>query len=287
MANGKDLQRVFVVGSYVQACCWYVARLPEAGESILATDFRVDAGGKGLNVAVGLARLECEVSLLVGCGDDPAGDELLALLEREGMAATDVIRLPAHSGIGSGHVGPTGENQIVVFPGANALVNAAHVLAAAPRMDRAHVVYAQFEAAPDAIREAFRIASHAGVTTVLNPSPWREPGAELRATTQVLIVNGLEAEALLCDLQEDPGELLAQLGSDRWPSVLKRLTSHWPGLLQLQVTLGERAGLGFRERRSVTTGPRWSVSSRAARRWTRWARETLFRQPMWPPSRKG
>ena len=237
--------RVFVVGSFVQACCWYVERVPVAGESLLATNFHAEPGGKGLNVAVGLARLGCEVSLLVGCGDDLPANSLKAVLAKEGMACADVVQLPVHSGIGCGHISADGENQIVVYPGANAFLDATHVRAVAERITGADVVYAQFEAPDSAIREAFRIAAEAGVKTVLNPSPWRYSGDALRATTEVLIVNRQEAHILLSDCHDSPAELLMQSDGQHWAPVLARLAQRWPRLLQLQITLGEQGGWGF------------------------------------------
>ena len=62
---------VFVLGNFVQACCWFVPRLPLPGESLAATGLHIEAGGKGLNVAIGLQRLGAQVSTLIGCGDDP------------------------------------------------------------------------------------------------------------------------------------------------------------------------------------------------------------------------
>lgn len=106
----------------------------DRGESVTAERYTQEMGGKGLNVAVGLARLRRQpegVAALIGCGRDAAGDALLDLLKAEGLDAAHVSRLPGTSGMGSGLIGPDGENQIAVAPGANALLTAAHVDAAA------------------------------------------------------------------------------------------------------------------------------------------------------------
>ncbi|MGB3069915.1 MAG: PfkB family carbohydrate kinase [Ottowia sp.] len=229
-----------IVGSYVQACCWHVDRLPRPGESVTAERYTQEMGGKGLNVAVGLARLRRQpegVAALIGCGRDAAGDALLDLLKAEGLDAAHVSRLPGTSGMGSGLIGPDGENQIAVAPGANALLTAAHVDAAAASLAAARVVYGQFEAAQPAVERALSIAAGAGVLTVLNPSPWHRPSAALRQATRVLIVNRMEAAALW----EDD----AALRPESMPHALARLAQTWPNLTRLLVTLGPEGSLGF------------------------------------------
>ena len=53
---GAPMQ-VFVVGSFVVACSVKVARLPRAGESLAASAFVAEPGGKGFNLALALHRL--------------------------------------------------------------------------------------------------------------------------------------------------------------------------------------------------------------------------------------
>ena len=196
-ASASPPPRAFVLGNFVQACCWQVARLPAPGETLQAHGFHNEAGGKGLNVAVGLQRLGARVQTLIGCGQDAAADELLALLATEGVDATHVHRLPGPSGWGAGLIGADGHNTIAVYPGANGLLTAAHAEAARSAIEAAALFYGQFETALPAVQVAFEIAHRQGVPTVLNPSPWQAPPAALRSATHTLIVNELEAAGLL------------------------------------------------------------------------------------------
>lgn len=205
-----------------------------------ATSFTQEIGGKGLNVAIGLARLRQRpgaVATLIGCGTDAAGSELVELLAEEGLEARHVIRFPGSSGMGSGLIGPDGENQIAVAPGANALLTAAHADTAAASLAAARVVYGQFEAALPAVERAFAIAADAGVLTVLNPSPWQGPSPTLRQATRTLIVNRPEAAALWGDD--------TALRPGRMQCALAHLERQWPNLMRLLVTLGPEGSLGF------------------------------------------
>lgn len=234
--------RAFVVGNFVQACCWHVPRLPHPGETLEAAQLQVEAGGKGLNVAVCLRRLGVAVDVLIACGQDQAADTLLALLAREHLPATHVHRLPGASGWGAGLIGADGQNCVAVHPGANRLLSAAHAQAARASIENAQLVYGQFEAALPAVEAAFGLAHARGIPTLLNPSPWQTPPLALRQATHTIIVNQVEARELLALAQP-----LADGPQDLAPSLrraLPGLHAQWPAARRLLLTLGRRGALG-------------------------------------------
>lgn len=245
--------RVFVVASFVEALCWFVPRLPMAGESLAASRLEVGPGGKGLNVAVGLHRLGVEVDALIGCGQDEAGERLLRVLGAEGLHTRHVHRFEAaSSGRGAGFIAPDGQSAIAVHPGANLLLTSAHVEQAADDLDRARLVYGQLEASVEVLTAAFRRAHARGIPTVLNPSPWRELPAALRETTHTLIVNEVEASLLL---GTEPSSLAALRPS------LPALWETWPACHRLVVTVGERGCLAFERDGDALQAPALPVSA--------------------------
>ena len=252
------LPRAFVLGNFVQACCWHVARLPQAGETLEAHHLQIEPGGKGLNVAVCLQRLGVAVDTLIGCGDDAAGDALLALLAREGLATTHVHRLAGPSGWGAGLIGADGSNCIAVHPGANRLLTAAHAEAARGAIEAARLVYGQFETALVAVEAAFAIAQARGVPTLLNPSPWQAPPEALRAATHTVIVNEVEAVDLLALPQ--PLDGTPQGAARAVAAALAGFHAHWPAARRLVVTLGEHGALG-----AEFDDERWSMWHAPAR----------------------
>lgn len=240
--------RMVVLGSFVQACCWKVERLPNAGETYAASALSIEAGGKGLNVAIGARRLGAEVDVLLGIGEDTAGDELLRLLQREGISTAHVWRLAAQSGYGAGLIAADGQNVIAVYPGPNLLLDPGHVRQAESAIAAASLVYGQLETSLSAVAAAFHSARRAGVRTVLNPSPWQCLPASLLDDTDVLVVNEIEARELLGLVAPLAGSLpdcVAQLRAG-----LDSLWLHWPGAL-LVVTLGSLGSVAF-ERDGVT-----------------------------------
>ncbi|MGJ0486395.1 MAG: ribokinase [Methylomicrobium sp.] len=250
--------RLVVVGSFIQACCWFVDRLPNPGETFTASSLSIEAGGKGLNVAIGARRLGTEVNLLLGIGRDAAGDALLDLLAKENLAADHVWRLAPQSGHGAGLIAADGQNVIAIYPGPNLLVGEEHVASAAAAIASADLVYGQLETSIAAVTAAFRLARRNGSRTVLNASPWQNLPQELLDLTEILIVNEVEASGLL-------GLAAPPVGSLQDCAALLRgkmdaLWGRWKGSL-LIVTLGEKGCLAFERSGLVHVVPAFSISA--------------------------
>ena len=100
-------------------------RLPLPGETVLGGEFGTHDGGKGANQAVAAARVGARVSVIGAVGNDAHGERAVASLAAEGIDTSRVRRLEAEpTGVAIIAVGPRGENQIVVAPGANATARA-------------------------------------------------------------------------------------------------------------------------------------------------------------------
>jgi ribokinase len=111
---------IVVVGSVNLDLAASVPRLPVAGETVTGAELHRYPGGKGANQALAAKRLGAEVSMVARVGDDAAADEALALLKSGGVDLSACGRdAEAPTGIALIAVGPSGENQIVVAPGAN------------------------------------------------------------------------------------------------------------------------------------------------------------------------
>ncbi|WP_042445336.1 ribokinase [Azospirillum sp. B510] len=190
---------LFVLGSVVIACSAKVDSFPQPGESLRARTLTVETGGKGLNLAVGAHRLGLAVDGLFAVGDDLFGPLAEQALTGAGLSSTMIRRCPGATGAGIGFTNHDGENCLAVHSGANRLLSADHVRAAAG-LRRAALVLAQFEIDDAPIVEAFALARRAGVRTLLNPSPFRRLPAGLLARTDILVANAVEAAQLARDL---------------------------------------------------------------------------------------
>jgi ribokinase len=189
------MTRVCVVGSVNMDIGFDVDTLPRPGETALASSVRSTPGGKGANQAVAAARAGAHVQFVGAVGDDPAAARLRAHLNSNGVGTDGLIAVPGPSGNAIVIVDASGENIIVVAPGANGelTLDSAALRRIVADCD---VLLLQLEIPVATATAAARAAHAAGVTVVLNASP---PGgdeaalAQLAEVTDVVVVNETEA----------------------------------------------------------------------------------------------
>lgn len=163
-------ERVVVVGSYNQDMVWRTARFPVPGETRLGA-FDTGPGGKGFNQAIACARQGVATHFIGALGDDAIARGMRELALGEGLA----LHCETHAGLATGTaailVEDSGQNLIVVGPGANAALSVAHITSQAAVIRAARVLVTQHEVNFDASLAAQRIARAAGVLCLHNPAP--------------------------------------------------------------------------------------------------------------------
>ncbi|WDM12467.1 ribokinase [Streptomyces lavenduligriseus] len=221
---------LLVVGSANADLVIGVERRPAAGETVLGGDLAVHPGGKGANQAVAAARLQARTALLARVGDDGHGRLLLDSLRAAGVDTVGVLVGGAPTGVALITVDPSGDNSIVVSPGANGRLRPEDVRTATSLFHASRVVSAQLEIPLETVVEVVRNLAP-GSRFVLNPSPPRELPTEVLAACDPLIVNEHEARVILGD---------ARVGDD--PADWARLLLA-KGPRSVVVTLGARGAL--------------------------------------------
>ncbi|WP_030681787.1 ribokinase [Streptomyces sp. NRRL B-1347] len=191
-----DEYDLLVVGSANADLVTAVARRPGAGETVLGSDLAVHPGGKGANQAVAAARLGARTALLARVGDDAYGRLLLDAQESAGVDTAGVLVGGAPTGVALITVDPSGDNSIVVAPGANGRLTPADVRAARGLFEAARVVSLQLEIPLETVAEAAG-ALAPGARLVLNPSPPAPLPQEVLRACDPLIVNEHEARVIL------------------------------------------------------------------------------------------
>jgi ribokinase len=201
--DGHDARvAVLVVGSANLDLVATTARIPAPGETVMGSGYAEHPGGKGLNQAVAAARAGAATAFVGALGDDAAGATLRDVLDEAGIDATHTATFgDVPTGRALITVSDTGENSIVVVPGANARVVADGLPTPFPA---AEVVLAQLEVPVEAVGAALRAGRAVGATTILNPAPARSLPDDLLAVCDVVVPNEHEV-----DLLGGPGHLLA------------------------------------------------------------------------------
>lgn len=181
---------VCVLGSANLDIVASVARLPGPGETLLGTSYAEFPGGKGLNQAVASARTGATTAFVGAVGRDDASVTLRSVLTAEGIHADRLLVTDQPTGRAVILVDDSGENVIVVVPGANALVTTGRGLPAS------RVLLVQLEIPIDVVTTGCRLARSAGATVVLNPAPASDLRDELLGQVDVLVPNEHEADLM-------------------------------------------------------------------------------------------
>ena len=184
---------VTVVGSLNEDVLVAVGRLPGRGETVIGRSAAVAPGGKGANQAAAAGELGPGVHMVGRVGEDPAGDRQLAALAGSRVNVSRVLRTP---GVPTGTATipveqGTGENLIVVVPGANGELVPADADVESVR--RAAVLLLQLEVPMETVAAA---AAAARGTVVLTPAPPQPLPAELLDHVDVLVPNEHELAQL-------------------------------------------------------------------------------------------
>ena len=189
--------KVVVLGVFVADTAYRADRMPRMGETVLGNSFKLGPGGKGSNQAVAAGRLGANVTMITKLGDDDFAR--MALDVWEGAGVTPHVTHVADSYTGAAFIyvdEASGDNAIIIAPGAAALIRPVDMEDAADVIKGASVFMTQLEQPLEAAMRALEIARDAGVVTILNPAPAAELPPAMIALCDYITPNETEAEAL-------------------------------------------------------------------------------------------
>lgn len=189
---------ITVLGSFVADLAFRTKRIPAWGETVLGSGFILGPGGKGSNQAVAARRLGHRVSFISKLGRDPFGDLARRMYEREGIDAQFVFEAPDLSTGGAAIIidDASGENAIIVVPGACYEVTPAEIDLALSRIAESAVFLTQIELRLPSVEHGLRVAHALGVPTILNPAPAVALRGSIFPLCDYLTPNESEAAAL-------------------------------------------------------------------------------------------
>jgi ribokinase len=163
---------VAILGIFVADLAFRAGRMPAMGETIAGSGFKMGPGGKGSNQSVAAARAGAPVTFISKIGKDDFGAIALSTWANEGITAKVIETGDQPTGAAFIYVNDqTGENAIIVVPGAAGTISVADVEAAAEAIRGAAVFVTQLEQPIPAAMRGLEIAREAGVVTVFNPAP--------------------------------------------------------------------------------------------------------------------
>lgn len=227
------MKKILVVGSLNMDMVTKVAETPKVGETVSGDGLELIPGGKGANQAVALAKLGANVEMVGLLGQDANGRILKENLCKMGVENKCVKMLEnVPTGLALIMVNASGDNSIVVIPGANGEIGPDNVKA--EWFEGVDYVLCQLEIPVETVEQVLRMAKEVGAKTILNPAPARRLSRNLLSLVDILIPNQTEFE-LLTEIKISVKEDLI-----RGYQYLNTL-----GIKELIVTLGEKGALYY------------------------------------------
>jgi ribokinase len=185
---------IAIVGSAMIDLVCYVDQIPHAGQTLMGNEYFTSFGGKGANQAAMASLCGGDIYFIGTLGSDNFGDDIAKNFHDLGIDARFVERGKLPTGVAHIWVEKTGENRIVVVPGANNETSADRARNAIMKIPNLRVVIGQLEIDQEITLSAFSAAKERGCTTILNPAPYQAVSASLLAATDWVIPNESEFE---------------------------------------------------------------------------------------------
>jgi ribokinase len=190
-------KRIYVAGSLNIDLVIQMDRLARPGETLAGSDLILIPGGKGANQACAAAKLGGRTTMIGQVGSDAFADPLLSSLRSAGVDTSGVSRAECSTGAACISVLPSGENAIVISPGANARVTPEFALSRLQELGPGDIVLLQLEIPIPTVQAVLAHARQRGATAILDPAPARPLSSELLARVTYLTPNESEACLLL------------------------------------------------------------------------------------------
>ncbi|MCY4243297.1 MAG: ribokinase [Rhodobacter sp.] len=188
---------ILVLGTFVVDAAFRAPRQPRMGETLIGEKFTMGPGGKGSNQAVAAARLGASVGFISRIGIDAFGTMAKTLWTEEGI--TPFVQEDPHDATGCAYIfveAGTGNNAIIIVPGAAMKLNAEDMAGWRDTIAGARVFLTQLETPLEAARAGLGIARRAGTTTLFNPAPAQPLDTDFLSLCDYIIPNESEAEIL-------------------------------------------------------------------------------------------
>ncbi len=197
---------IYNLGSINSDYFYHLPNLPLAGETLAAHKYQCGMGGKGANMSVAASRGAARVMHIGSVGKD-------GLWAKNRLLEYGVDTRHITSGSTTGHalimVDPSGENSIVIHPGANREITKEQIGSALSEASSGDLMLMQNETNQQAY--AAKTAKDLGLKVIYAAAPFEAKSvADVLPYMDILVLNEIEAE----QLEASSGQDLQNLGPD-------------------------------------------------------------------------
>ena len=239
-----SIRKILVVGSLNTDLVANVDHFPVAGETITGQKFSVHCGGKGANQAYAASALGGKVAMIGQVGTDDFGSAQIANLSSIGVTTADILRDPTKE-TGTAFIGveSSGENRIIIIPGANDSLSPIQLQEKDQLFQQASLLLLQLETPLETVTTAIKLGRKHDMTIILDPAPAVPLPDEWLQSIDYLTPN-------LSELNLISGDSLTETASiDAIATSARKLCSR--GGLQVIAKLGSRGAVLVTSREST------------------------------------
>ncbi len=240
--------KILVLGSSNVDTILRVPRFPAAGETIRAESRVTAFGGKGANQAVAAKRLGGNVIFITKMGNDSYGQSYRKYLIQSGLDPKGILLdKKAPTGMALIELTPSGENRIIISPGANGALTSKDLGRFSALWKSIAIFVTQMETPLPTVQFALKTAKRHGALILFNPAPAGPIAPEILSDVDVLVPNETEAQILTGMTMRTEADL-----SKMAQELLKR------GAKNVVITLGAR-GLFFQSKTEQSRYPAFPI----------------------------
>ena len=193
---------IWNLGSINADMVYTMPHLPAAGETLAAISLDRFLGGKGANMSVAATRAGSDVHHIGAVGPD--GDWAVKRLEEYGVGISHIVQADTPTGHAIIAVEPEGENQIILFPGANRTLKRGQMEQALSRAGAGDILVMQNETSMQA--EAAQLGRKMGLRVCYAAAPFDAEAVQaVLPYLDFLILNEIEAQQLKQATGKEPG----------------------------------------------------------------------------------
>ena len=226
------MKKILVIGSIGYDMTTFMEKMPVAGETVFGRKFTQHPGAKGQNQAVSASRVGGQVTFVGAIGDDIYGEILKKNLEKNKVTEKLKVVPNMSCQIATILIEPSGQNRIVIVPGANNCVDKKQIDDNIKLIEESDIIIMQLEIPLETVEYAINIAYEKKKIIILNPAPGTKLSENVIKKVTYLTPNETEL-AIISGMPTDNMEQI-HLASKKIMDL---------GAQNLLVTLGEKGCL--------------------------------------------
>ena len=193
----KENKHIFVFGIFAVDISFYVDKKVKPGETIIAKGSNIGPGGKASNQAISARKLGAKTTLITRLGNDNFNRYANDIWKKETLLTSTKIDKSLPTGTAGIFIDEkTGENSVIVDPGASAGLSINDFYSQKSKMHKGDIFLTQFEQSSETTFSVLKEAKQLGMMTIFNPAPFGKINKKVYQFCEIITPNETEAEQI-------------------------------------------------------------------------------------------